>query len=156
MSCDVIFDYETIVEKESLLIPYLVKNSNSFSVLPIIKRPYSQMPPDFNYNAQFSPFAIKYLFDRKDWPVPYLSHLKHQIMVLCRCCKESRNMLASLPNLFLPLEHGLPEDICFYRDRKAWFVTISHEKMASAYNVTNTDITFFKAHNIRFSNASAE
>ena len=92
---------------------------------------------------QLQPFIIKYIFERQDWPVDFFGKLKHQIMVVCRCCKESRIQLLQLPNIFLPIENDMPEDICYYRNGNLWFATISHEKMAFMVDATNKDVAFF-------------
>lgn len=141
-------NYDDIILNEPILLKYLIKNSDSFSVTAVIKKPYSQLPPIFNYDKQLKPFVIKYIFDRKDWPVDFLGTLKHQIMVVCRSCKESREELLKMPNIFLPIEHDMPEDICFYRNEKLWFATISHEKMAFLVNATKEDIMFFQDNRI--------
>ena len=145
-------NYEDIIQQEQIIIDFLSKNSDYFSVTVIIKKPYSQMPPVFNYNVQLYPYAVKYIFEKKDWLVDFLGQLKHQIMVVCRCCKGSRKELLQMKNLFLPVENDMPEDICFFRNGKLWFATISHEKIAFIINPTSEDIKFFKAQNIRFYN----
>lgn len=143
-------NYEDIVKKEPVIIDFLTKNSDCFSVTVIIKKPYSQIPPIFNYDAQIHPYATKYIFEKKDWLVDFLGQLKHQIMVVCRCCKESRKMLLQMPNIFLPIKNNMPEDICYFRNGKLWFATISHEKMAFILNPTNEDIQFLRENKINF------
>ena len=106
-------NYEDIIKNEPVVIDFLPKKSTCFSVTSVIKKPYSQLPPVFNYSMQLQPFIIKYIFERKDWPVDFLGHLKHQIMVVCHCCKESRKQLLHMPNIFLPIDSNMPEDICF-------------------------------------------
>ena len=144
MSRRIYLNYENIIKNEPVVIDFLTKKSNGFSVTTVIKKPYSQFPPDFNYRTQLQPFITKYIFERKDWPVDFLGHLKHQIMVICHCCKESRKQLLHMPNIFLPIDNNMPEDICFYRNGKLWFATISHEKMAFMVNATKEDVVFFK------------
>ncbi len=143
-------NYGDIVEKEQVIVNFLAKGSDSFSITAVIKRPYSQNPPVFSYDDQITPYVIKYIFDKKDWLVDFLGQLKHQIMLVCRCCKESRKALLEMPNLFLPIENDTPEDICFFRNEKLWFATVSHEKMAFMLNPTNEDIQFLKEHKINF------
>lgn len=76
---------ESMVKEYETLLPmdFLTKNSDAFSFTTIIKKPYSQLPPSFGCNVQLQPFVIKYIFERKDWPVDFLGQLKHQIMVSC-------------------------------------------------------------------------
>lgn len=145
-------DYDSIVKNEPAVIDFLSKNSDSFSVTAVIKKPYSQMPPIFNYDTQLQPYVIRYIFERQDWPVDFLGKLKHQIMVVCRCCKESRIQLLQMPNIFLPLDNDMPEDICFYRNDNLWFATVSHEKMAFMINATKEDIALLEEIGIKIYN----
>lgn len=137
-------NYQDIVENASAVIGYLTKNSEFFSISVIIKKPYSQFPPSFDYKEQLQPFITKYIFERKDWLVDFLGCAKHQIMVVCRCCKESRKALLQMPNIFLYMDNDVPEDICFYRQGKLWFATISHERMAFFSNSTKEEVEIFK------------
>lgn len=138
-------NYDILIKKEKEIVEYLIKNSDFFSITAIIKKPYSQIPPVFNYSEQFIPFVEKYIFDKQEWSIDFLGQRKHQIMVVCRCCKESSNVLAQMPNVFLPIENNAPEDICFYRNGKVWFATISHEKITFLQNPTEKDKNFFEA-----------
>ena len=141
--------YEDIVKNEPTIIDFLTKNSNYFSFTTVIKKPYSQLPPVFNYDLELQPFITKYIFERKHWLVDFLGYLKHQIMVVCRCCKESRKQLLQMPNIFLSVDNNMPEDFCFYREDELWFATISHEKIAFIMNATEEDISFLKKNGIR-------
>ena len=136
--------YENIVNNYQSVIKYLSRTSDFFTFTPIISAPYSQMPPSFKYSNGLQPFAIKYLFYKSEWLVDFLTPWKHQIMAVYRCCKQSRDELLKIPNIFLPNEFGAPEDICFYRDDKLWFATISHEKICFCIGLTDKDIKFFK------------
>lgn len=136
-------DYDKLVKNEKAVVDYLIKTSDYFSVVVRIKKPYSQMPPLFNYADQLRPFIIKYLFESKEWPVEFIGAAKHRIMVICKCCKEIRKEVGKIPNVFLPIENEMPEDICFYRDGELCFATISHEKMAFFTKIKKEDIDFF-------------
>ena len=151
MSRETYINYDDIVKNEQALIDYLAKNSDTFSVLVILKKPYSQDPPAFNYDVQLRPFVKQYIYERSARPVRFLSYSNHQIMVVCHCNGKSRKQLLQMPNLFLAEEGDLPEDICFYRNGQIWFATISHEKLAFALDVTEEDVSFLKKNNIRFS-----
>ena len=141
-------NYDDLVENESCMIDYLMKSSNSFSVTVILKKPYSQQTPMFEQSDQFNQFIIKYYYDYKTWPVDFLGRMKHQILIMCRCNKGSRNMLSKMPNLFLP-EINIPEDICFYRNEKLWFATVSHERLAYIFNAEKEDLEFLSEKGIR-------
>ena len=84
MSDRIYLNYDDIVKEESVVVDYLAKNSDRFSVTAVIKRPYSQLPPDFNYGVQLQPFVENYIFERKDWLVNFLGYMRHQIMVFSR------------------------------------------------------------------------
>lgn len=142
-------NYEDIVKNEPIIIDFLTKNSDYFSVTTVIKKPYSQLPPVFNYDVELRPFITKYIFERYHWPVDFLGYLKHQIMLVCRCCKGSRKQLLQMPNIFLSVDNDMPEDICFYRKDELLFATIAHEKIAFFVNATKEDISFFKKNGIR-------
>lgn len=144
MSNRIYVNYEYIIKNEPAVIDFLTKNSDCFSVTAVIKKPYSQLPPVFNFDMQLQPFVAKYIFEEKDWLVNFLGRQRHQIMVVCRCCKGSRKQLLQMPNIFLPMDSNMPEDICFYRNEKLWFATISHEKIAFMMDATKEDIAFFK------------
>lgn len=145
-------NYNGIVKNEQIIIGYLSKHSDNFSLTVVIRKPYSQDPPIFKYSEQLTPYATKFIFDRKDWPVDFLGQLKHQIMMIGRCCKESRKELLKMPNLFSTLEYDVPEDICFYRNGKLWFATVTHEKMAFMLNPTKQDLEFLEEHQIDYYN----
>lgn len=71
MSDRIYLNYDDVVKEESVVVDYLAKNSDRFSVTAVIKRPYSQLPPDFNYGVQLQPFVENYIFERKDWLVNF-------------------------------------------------------------------------------------
>lgn len=57
-------------------------------------------------------------------------------------------MLSRMPNLFLP-EINMPEDICFYRNEKLWFATVSHERLAYIFDAGKEDLVFLSEKEIR-------
>ena len=141
-------NYDDIIDNESSVIDYLMKKSDSFSVTVIIKKPYSQQPPIFEQSEQFNRFVTKYYFDYETWPVDFLGRMKHQILIMCSCNKESCKMLSEMPSLFLP-ESNMPEDICFYRNGKPWFATVSHERLAYVFDAKKEDLDFLSKYGIR-------
>lgn len=147
----VYINYEDVIKYEPVVLDFLIKHSDCFSVNVVMQKPYSQLPPVFDYNLQLQPFITKYIFERKDWPVDFLSRRRHQIMVICHCCKESCKQLLQMPNVFLPMDNNMPEDICFYRKGRLWFATVSHEQMAFMVGATAEDIAFFRGNGIRIS-----
>ncbi len=143
-------NYQNIIEKEKTIINFLAKNSDFFSVLVLIKKPYSQNPPVFNFSDKFTPFLKECLPYRKDWPINFSGQLKHQIMIICDCCRKSRMELMEMPNLFTPIEYNAPEDICFFRNNQPWFATISHEKLAFMLEPKDEDLKFLKKNSIDY------
>lgn len=146
-------EYKNIVENESEVIEFFTKNSDWFSIIVRIKKPYSQEPPVFNFDQQLRPYILRYIFQEKDWLVDFFGKPSHQIMVVCRCCKGSLKELLKMPNLFLTSEDDVPEDICFYRQGKLWFASVTHEKISFMLNSTNGDLDFLKTHKIVYHNA---
>lgn len=65
------------------------------------------------------------------------------VLNIYRMVKSTRNWLNESPNLFVYRE-DLPEDICFYRDGKAWMYATTHEHDMTIINPTNEDMAFFK------------
>ena len=145
----IIVNYMDIIHNEQIVIDFLSRFSDEFSITVLIKKPYSQDPPIYQYCDQITPYATKFIYEKKDWPVDFLGQLKHQILVVCGCCKQSRKELLNMPNLFFSAECDVPEDICFYRDGKLWFATITHEKMAFMVDATKEDVAFFKENGIK-------
>lgn len=133
-------------------IKYAGKFSDSFSVITNLKKPYSKVPPNCEHNEvirDFEPFIVEHVIGIKKWP-GMMTKDNHKVMIIYRTCKEGRQILLEMPNLFLPIENELPEDICFYRNKKPWFATVSHEKMAFMLDATQEDIAFLQEQNIRF------
>lgn len=148
-------NYDDLITKEKIILDHLLKNSKYFSVIAIYCKPYSQMPPKFQnsiFTDKLNPFVNKYIFNRNEWPIQNLSKSKHQVMITYNCSKNLIGIMNEFPNVFLPIENGFPEDMCFYRKEKPWFVTISHEKIAYMLNPAKSDIDFFLQNDIKFYN----
>lgn len=146
-------NYMDLVQKEKIILNYALKSSDIFSIVTKIRKPYSKIPPNFEnleIAEKLEPFVLNTFFERNEWPIKYLGRSKHQVMVLYKICKESRQIICELPSVFVPLDINLPEDICFYRDEKAWLTTISHEKIAFMDNPAEKDLKFFESNGIRF------
>lgn len=134
------------------VIKYASKNSDSFSLITNLKKPYSKVPPNCEHDGvmkSLDPYLIEHVIGIKKWP-GMMTKDNHKVMVIYLTCRESRKILIEMPNLFLPIENGMPEDLCFYRSKKPWFATVSHEKMAFILNATKEDIIFLKERCIRF------
>lgn len=140
--------YEDIIRNKDTLITYFTKNTDYFSVVVKTQKPYAQRPPIFHYDQQLRPYITRYIFDKYDWLVDFLGAENHQIMLVCNCCRGSRNELLQMPNIFLPEENVEPEDICFYRNKKLLFATISHEEIAFMVEPSKEDLEFLAQNSI--------
>lgn len=78
----------------------------------------------------------------KSWPGTKTS-ANHMVLNIYRMVKSTRNWLNESPNLFVYRE-DLPEDICFYRDGKAWMYVTTHERDMAIINPTDEDMAFFE------------
>lgn len=145
MSFDLNFNLIADYYKE--VINYCGKYSETFSIITMLKKPYSKIPPNCKHSAvlePFHPYLIKQIIGVLEWPGTVIKGTNKMILNMYSCCRDTRTLLAELPNMFFPLENNLPEDICFYRDKKPWFVTISHEKIAYLTSSTKQDDLFFR------------
>lgn len=150
-------NYLDISENYIAVLQYCLKFSDTFSVITNLKKPYSAIPPFCEHDAvifAWNSCLVEQIIGIKKWPGTQTRN-NHKVMNLYDS-RKFRTTIFDLPNLFLPIENHLPEDVCFYRNGSAWVYTISHERTAFMLDASKEDITFFKAHNIRFSNASAE
>ena len=144
-------NFNDLIENYHEVIKYAGKYSDSFSVITNLKKPYSKNPPVCeHYEAVkcLEPFLTEHIIGIKKWP-GMITKDNHKVMIVYRSCKESRKILSEMPNFFLPLKYQLPEDICFLRNKKPWFATVSHEKMAFMLDATNDDITFLNENGIK-------
>ena len=129
MSFDLNFNLIADYYKE--VINYCGKYSETFSIITMLKKPYSKIPPNCKHSAvlePFHPYLIKQIIGVLEWPGTVIKGTNKMILNMYSCCREN----------------NLPEDICFYRDKKPWFVTISHEKIAYLTSSTKQDDLFFR------------
>ena len=143
--------YADIVEKEPIVLDYLVKHSDMCSFIATFKKPYSQFPPRFDFDEQLRPFITDYILERDKWPIGVSGQEMHHVMVICRCCKGLRSQIKQLPSLLLAENSGMPEDIALYRNGFPMFVTVSHEEIANIYDATDDDVKFLKENGITVS-----
>ena len=139
-------NFSDLLDNYNEIINYVSKKSDSFSVISNLNKPYSKQPPNYEHEnvlKVLEPFLERYVIGIKSWPGT-ITKDNHKVMITYRLCKESRSLLKEMPNFFLPLENGLPEDICFFRNQKPWFVTTSHEKTVFIVDATNEDVSYLK------------
>lgn len=144
-------NFEDITQNYNDIIPYIVMSCDRFSVISNAKRPCSRASLAFEHQETmhlFEPYILDYVTNIRKWPGTE-TKAKHKVMVIYELCKASRKVFNDFPNVFLPIQNGLPEDITFYRNGSAWLITISHEKMAFVSNLTEDDRAFFQKQHIR-------
>ncbi len=119
-------NYADIADKYIEVLKYCLKFSDSFSVITNVKKPYSKTPPICEHAPlDWDLCLAKQVVGIKKWPGTETRDNKKVMNVYNS--RKFRTTITDLPNLFLPCENNLPEDICFYRNEEPWFVTISHE-----------------------------
>ena len=145
-------DYNDLIKNYYKIIEYAGKYSDSFSIITNLKKPYLKIPPNCEHDdfiKKFEPFILNSIVGIKKWPGT-ITKDNHKVMYTYRICKESIKILLQTSNLFMPIENELPEDICFYRNKKPWLTTISHEKIACISCATKLDINFLEENNINY------
>lgn len=143
--------YDDIIAS-SVIIDYCSKNSDSFSIITKLKKPYSCPEPNCEHDTvlqPIKPYMINQIVGLRSWPGT-ISIDKHKVLNLYKICKKTRVFLNEIPNIFWALNNNLPEDVCFYRNDKPWFVTCTHEQLAVMVDVSTNDFYFLKDSGIRF------
>ena len=134
-------EYEDIVDRHEAILLYCLKNSDSFSVITTVRRPYSKKRPIIEHEEvlnEWEPFLLDQVVGIREWPGTKTNE-KHKMMNMYSS-RDVRRNIAKFPNLFLAVKYNLPEDICFYRNRNPWFVTTSHENNAFMDMGTDYDL----------------
>ena len=143
--------YSDIVKNYLIVLKYCLKYSNNFSVITNLKKPYSKRPPSCEHDIwllNWSSCLINQIIGIKKWPGTETKD-NHKVMNVYNS-RKFRTTFINFPNLFLPIENNLPEDICFYRGGKPWFATITHEKMAFMMTATKDDLNFLQQNKIGY------
>jgi len=144
--------YEDLAANYREVIRYAVNASEKFSVITTVKKPYSGTPAHWEHEEvmkTFEPYVLEFAAGIRKWPGTE-TKAKHKAIVIYRSCKAVGRALCGMPNFFLPMENGLPEDITFYRNGKPWLITVSHENLAWISDCTAEDRAFFRENGIRF------
>lgn len=128
-------NYSDIIKNYMSVMQYCLKFSDSFSVITNLKKPYSKKHTVCEHDDVINKWDFcleKQIIGIKKWPGTETKDT-HKVMNIYNS-RKFRTNVSDVPNFFSPIEYGLPEDICFYRNGVVWFVTISHEKMAFLYS----------------------
>lgn len=145
--CDL--NYTDIITKYELMLKYCLKFSDTFSVITDLKKPFSKIPPICKHDNTlnlWSSCLSNQIIGIKKWPGTETKD-NHKVMNIYNS-RKFRTTISDIPNLFSPIINNLPEDICFYRGTIAWFVTVSHERLAFMNTPTKEDILFLKQNEI--------
>ena len=142
----IIVDFKSLVNYYDKIIEYAEKTCECFSVITKLEKPYSKVPPNCAHDEILEilrPFILRQIIGVRKWSYNGTKG-NHAVMNVYSCSKKSLNALRLLPNMLLPIENGLPEDICFYSNGAVWLTTISHEEIAYIHSETESDISFLK------------
>lgn len=142
----IIVDFKSLINYYDKIIEYAEETCECFSVITKLEKPYSKVPPNCTHDKileALSPYILRQIIGIRKWSYNGTKD-NHAVMNVYAYNKKSLNVIRSLPNMLLPLENGLPEDICFYRNDAVWLTTISHEEIAYIHSETKNDISFLK------------
>jgi hypothetical protein len=139
--------FELIEESSNVIMQYLTKTSDSFSVLYRIKRPYSDNP-DYRaehlaFKEEFDEFVLRKTIGATEWPGTKTRDIKNALWQY-KLNSKSRVKLNRFSNMIYEFSNDMPEDITFYRGDNPWYITISHEKTAWLESPTEGDVAFFR------------
>lgn len=150
MDCDSVgfaLDYSVLVKAVNKVLKYAFERSDSFSIVTDLAKPYSKRPPcckQDEWTAGLQGYLISQEVGAKEWPGIH-NRNGHKVLSFYKACGQTEAIVQAWPNAFQACKFGLPEDICFYRDGKAWFATTSHEGTADAWRLSEEDEAFFRA-----------
>ena len=71
-------------------------------------------------------------------------------MIQHRCCRASKDLLLAFSDLLSTRNDETPEDLCFYRTKKPWLVSVTHEKLMFLFDETEDDIAFLNQNAIAY------
>jgi hypothetical protein len=143
-------EYMDLEGKYLDVLKYCLKFSDSFSVITTMKKAYSQktyIPEHDKVLKEWDFCLVEQNVGIKEWPGTR-TNAKRKVMNVYNA-RKFRTTIIDIPNFFRPEENNLPEDICFYRDKEPWFITVSHEKMIFLDTPTLRDLQYFSEREIR-------
>ena len=150
VSCGRKVNYDNAIAKRGELIRYAMRTSLHFSLLMRLKRPYRHELLIYRHCEELQPFEVRRFYEEKDRPVRILSRGKHQIMIQYRCCRASKDLLLEIFDLLSTGNDETLEDLCFYRTKEPWLVSITHEKLMFLFDATDDDIAFLDQNEIAY------
>ena len=136
-------NYDMICENFVPMLNYFFKNSDTFSLISNLKKPYTKIPPICEHDNIISAWnscLISRIPNVKKWPGTETKS-NHKIMLIYNS-KKFRRTICDIPNFFLAVGQNLPEDICFYKNNIIWLYMVTHEKTAVLVSPSKSDIEF--------------
>lgn len=144
-------NYDDLIDNYEKFIFYAINESELFSVITYMKKPYAQDPPILAHSFLETPiFCLKQQIKGIHQWSNNGTDDNHTVMNIYNSNKCSINGIFSLGNFLLSEDNGLPEDICFYKNNTIWISTVSHENLAFLYSTSKKDLDFFEKNNIRY------
>ena len=137
--------HDSLISNYLSIIKYASETSDTFSFITMQNKPFSKRPPvcvHDEYLERLKPFLKSQEIGIQKWPNTITGD-RHKVMNVYKSCKETKKILQEYGNPFIFCVE-MPEDICFYRNGKPWFVTTSHERIAYLEQTTSNDIKFFE------------
>lgn len=134
------------------MILYAVKKSDLFSLITYQKKPYSKIPPNCEHDdilEIIKDSLVTQLVGIRKWSGSGENN-NHVVMNVYKCDRATRMFLLGKTDL-LKYSNTFPEDLCFYRGRKAWFSITTHEEYAAIYSETKEDLSFLNSCGISWS-----
>lgn len=71
-------------------------------------------------------------------------------IIYFKCDNIIKNLLFSASNIYDWNGDSLPEELCFYRNKKLWFKSITHEKLSFIVSANDNDKQFLKENNFEY------
>ena len=139
-------DYSSLLAEYDRVMNHLFESSDAFAVVADLKKPYSKLPPNVRQNdfaESLKDYALSQITDERKWCEGVERRGKHKVLLTFRACRQAMEIARERGNLLAAPANALPEDLCFLRDVRTWFSTITHERMAFVSIESPDDAAFF-------------
>ena len=137
------------MDVNEIFIDYAIKTCDSFCLV------INDDQTEFLYGADkeaydkivsdLEPYLIKKVYFRTT-NSPYTgSFFRDGAFCWYRCCPQTKEILLRKPDSFdWIVRENAPEELCFFRGEKVWYVCVAHEGEEWLENITESDIEYFK------------
>lgn len=139
-------DYSSLLAEYDRVMNHLFESSDAFAVVADLKKPYSKLPPNVrqsDFAESLKDYALSQITNERKWYEGVERRGKHKVLLTFRACRQAMEIVREQGNLLAAPANALPEDLCFLRDGRAWFSTITHERMAFVSIESPDDAAFF-------------